>query len=215
MRTCHICNQESNFFCSDGYAYMDCARLFNFRLNKHIDIIPSSETQLLMDAGKRVHNTYSKSYIRDWHLEPPKTVMINKKWILHGHVDFVHKELNIIRELKPVYTRKAYGQTLMYRLLYPNYIVQCEEYLKKRIFNLKADYNMAKVYLQRIIYSSEVIPPRLPNFPAKRCDFCPMFKDCMIIPDYSWKNEFTVNIKNRFPSIDLLIEDYITKDENT
>jgi hypothetical protein len=196
----------ANFFCNDGYQYMDCARLFNFNYQKPKPVYSTSDqSTVMMETGRRIHSFYSKLYEKDWIMEPGRSVMINNKWVLHGHIDFQHRELDIVRELKPIYTRRAYGQTLMYRLLFPDFIIQCEEYVKKRVFTIKADYNMAKVYLQRIIYSSEVIPPRLPHFPEKRCDFCPYFHDCLHIPDYSWKDEFTPNLKKRFPSIDLNI----------
>ena len=214
MRTCWICSSTADYFASDGYQYMDCARLFNFNFTKKQKLFSTSDqAQTLIEAGRRMHSFYSKLYEKDWIMEPARSVVINNKWILHGHIDFQHRELDLIRELKPIYTRRAYGQTLMYRLLFPDFIIQCEEYIKKRIFTLKADYNMAKVYLQRIIYSSEIIPPRLPHFPEKRCDLCPYLHDCIQIPDYSWKDEFTPNLKKRFPTIDLNITPLVLDSE--
>jgi len=194
-RRCWICGESAHYFCSDGYKYMWCARLFNFELNDSSTKLTEISGMMLLGKQKHIEieKLHSKQY---WLHEPGKSIQIGD-WVLHGHIDLVHRTVKLAREIKPKYSIRAYMQTLLYKLLYPEYIIQCLEYVTGKIFDLKADYNMAEVYFKRLVHASETISPRLPFFPNQKCYNCSYLQRCLNTPDYSWE-QFTQNVNERF-----------------
>lgn len=85
-------------------------------------------------------------------------------------------EITRIIEIKPKYTRMAYYQTLITRFILPDIPIFIYDYIRKREFPLKADYNMSIVYLGRIITAIHIKPPKVPyaqysKAPCNKCLF--------------------------------------------
>lgn len=195
LHKCHQCQVMCHFSASDAYQYMQCARKLYYDKTRGYRVI-SPELQELFTKGKQEHDRVKKELsikYKNIHFEQSFTKQVNQ-YILHGHCDAIVYDWigsynwNLI-EIKPKYGLGAYNQTLMYKLLAPEYHIHIAEYKDNslQIFPLKADINMAKVYFARLVTASKILAPRLPKYPDTfNCRNCDVKDQCTKDSDYKW-----------------------------
>ncbi len=194
LHKCHQCNIQCHFSASDGYNYMQCARKLFYDKQRGFRTI-SPDLQKMFQDGKAQHDKV-KALLK---IKYPKAIFefsFTKTigtYILHGHADCTLTDKMNIIEIKGSYSKGAYMQTLMYRLLAPDYEISIVEYINKegfRIFPLKADLTIAKVYFARLVTASKILAPRLPKYPnCFACNNCDVKDQCDKDKDYQWNDK--------------------------
>jgi CRISPR/Cas system-associated exonuclease Cas4 (RecB family) len=208
LHKCHQCSVMCNFSASDAYQYMQCARKLFYDKQRGFRTV-SPELQGMFTKGKQEHDKVKallKIKFKNIQFEQAFTKKISN-YILHGHADSIvtNQEPNLLIEIKGLYRKGAYMQTLMYRLLAPDYIdIYLAEYINKKglnIFPLQADLTMAKVYFARLVTASKILAPRLPKYPdAFNCKNCDVKDQCNKDINYAWNTEDIKNIYKRHES---------------
>lgn len=192
-----------------AYTYGKCARLLYYT-NKYKKILYTQRDWSNINRGDFMHNTIedmicneSKEWIReqDANVEIPE---INGIKYIGTHTDL--RNSSTVIEIKPIYTRMAYYQTLLQRFVFPHKKFYILEYAKgimsedgkhiidsnwkKYLVPLKTDYRMSLIYVGRILTSLEIQPPRLPNatVDTSPCKYCLYLDLCWQEPDSTWES---------------------------
>lgn len=193
-----------------AYTYGKCARLL-FYTNQFKKILYTQRDWSNINRGDNVHNALEdmickndKGWIRekDANCEIPE---INGIKYVGTHTDL--RNSTTVIEIKPVYTRMAYYQTLIQRFVFPHkqfYVLEYAKGLmsedfrvildsnwKRHLLPIKADYRTALVYVGRILTALEIKPPRVPNgtTDTSPCKYCLYLDICWQEPEITW-NEF-------------------------
>ena len=193
---------------SMGYTYGKCSRQLHYN-NKFGKVGFTQQDINMMKRGTEIH-TVVESYLKniwsnfDIENEVKKSFDIvlpdGTRFIIGAKPDLlIHFTDNdeglqkILIEIKYIYSRSAYYQTLIERLVFPEFRVMCFQYgnlnkpqfAKNIIIPLKADYEMSIVYAGRIITALYHLPPRFPlahvNHPV--CNKCIHKEVCYLTPD--------------------------------
>ena len=206
-------SEVPSLWASMGYTYGKCARQLHYN-NKFGKVGFTPKEMKMMQSGTAIHETV-ESYLKkiwidmnvenevkrsfDIVLQDGTRFIIGAKPDLLVHwTDRQDEGLQkILIEIKYIYSRFAYYQTLIERLVFPEFRVMCFQYgnllnlarleakgslsksnndfyHKHILIPLKADYEMSIVYAGRIITSLYHLPPRFPNAHANHpvCGKC-------------------------------------------
>lgn len=192
-----------SLWASMGYTYGQCARKLHYA-NKYgrIAFTPSEKSQ--METGIETHELVEKWFLNQWpdasissEVKKSFGIDINGQPFIIGakadliaswHPNLQHDHDRVLIEIKYLYGRKAYYQTLIEKLVFNDARVMCFQYAnlhkpqfaKQLLIPLKADINMARVYAGRIITSLYHMPPRFPNayYSHPTCSHCMYRERC-------------------------------------
>jgi hypothetical protein len=181
-----------------GYMYGKCSRQLYY--NNESGKVGFTENEMKqMEKGTSIHNTveqWLKNIWPDMAIEPevkryfpirlpdgtPFIIGAKADAIVHWHPNAQSEYLKTLIEIKYIYSRMAYYQTLIEKLVFSEMNVMCFQYgnlgkpqfAKNVLIPLKADLNMAMVYAGRIITSLYHMPPRFPDahFNHPVCNKC-------------------------------------------
>ena len=157
--------------CSHGWVYGKCARFLHYCLEAKIQPFTPKQIEL-MKLGKETH-IYWQNYFKKTNPtlqdEIHKTIDVLGK-ALSGHLDLANDEYAI--EIKPNYDFSEYVQTLLYKYLHPTLDFYIWAYIPLKLFQIKADLNMAKIYLARVFLCYHFRPPKLPLQMRGKCKDC-------------------------------------------
>lgn len=214
-----------SLWASLGYQYGKCSRQLHYNNKYRVVGFTPSEIKM-MEKGTQIHETvesYLKKIWFDMNVEneikrsfdivlPDGTrFIIGAKPDLLVHFTGNDEGLQkVLIEIKYIYSRFAYYQTLIERLVFPEFRVMCFQYgnlnkpqfAKNLLIPLKADYEMSIVYAGRIITSLYHLPPRFPNAHANHpvCAKCIHKEVC-----YSDLGDFSIGAQhdqwNEFKSL--------------
>ncbi len=192
-----------------AYTYGKCARLLYYT-NQYKKILYTKRDWSNINRGDDVHNALEDmickqdtGWIRemDANVEIPE---INGIKYVGTHTDL--RNSSTVIEIKPVYTRMAYYQTLLQRFVFPHKTFFVLEYAKglmsedfrvildsnwkRHLLPIKADYRTALVYVGRILTSLEIRPPRIPDgIPVENpCKSCLYLDLCYQETDSTWES---------------------------
>lgn len=184
-----------------GYIYGICARqlYYNVKYNK---------------VGYTKKTLESFGYGTKKHHEVEKTIFPNMEHELHIErnvntvfgIERIGATLDCIDdkkviEIKPYYSRMAYVQTLIEKYVCPDHDFFIYDYHKERLFPIKANLDMAIVYIGRIITAMNRLPPKIPNanYSKEPCKSCIFRKECYETNDKetweTWKRHTTIPIR--------------------
>ena len=198
-----------SLWASMGYTYGKCSRQLFYANRDGVNAFTSKEKDA-METGKDTHDIVERWFVNtypDASIEPEvkrsfyirlhtgELFVIGAKadLLVHWHPNLQPSHNQSLIEIKYLYGRKAYYQTLIEKLVFatkqdPQIGVSCFQYgnLNKPQFHnqllipLKADLNMAKVYAGRIITSLYHMPPRFPNarYAHPTCSHCMFREEC-------------------------------------
>ena len=179
-------SEPPSLWASMGYTYGKCSRQLHYA-NKYGKISFMESEIDAMETGKDVHNTVETWFESQWpdasidsEVKRSFVVEINGQpfvigakadLIAYWHPNLKHDHQKTLIEIKYLYGRKAYYQTLIEKLVFNDMRVMCFQYgnlgksnfANQLLIPLKADINMAIVYAGRIITSLYHMPPRFPN----------------------------------------------------
>lgn len=186
-----------SLWASMGYIYGKCARQLHYTNQFGYTGFTESEMKM-MESGKDIHdivehwmiNTYPDMSFEDEVKRSMNILIDDSPFVIGAKPDLIanwHPNLRteyekLLIEIKYLYGRKAYYQTLIEKLVFPEHKVMCFQYgnLRKPQFAnnilipIKANLDMAKVYAGRIITSLYHMPPRFPGayYGHNTCSHC-------------------------------------------
>jgi len=174
---------------SIGWLYGLCARQLHYSYQFGLTVKSQSDIDA-MNYGIEKHKEIQEKWLAtndNWIAEMGSISRIlpsDNKFGLPDHLtcslDLVNLKEKSVIEIKPMYDRKAYIQTLLQKYLFKDFKFHCLEYLTDNLIPLKADYNMARIYLIRVLTSLIELPPRFPNsnYNHSVCLSCPFREIC-------------------------------------
>lgn len=205
-----------SLWASMGYTYGKCARQLYYN-NKTGRIGFTPKEMQMMENGTKIHESVETYLKKIWyHMNVENEVKRSFNIVLPDGTLFVigakpdlivnfndldfEEYRRVLIEIKYIYSRFAYYQTLIEKLVFPEMKVMCFQYgnlnkpqfAKNVLIPLKADFEMAIVYAGRIITSLYHIPPRFPNAHANHpvCNKCIHKEECyQDLTDYSIANQ--------------------------
>ena len=139
-------------------------------------------TQIHKEVEEWLHNNLPNTIIetevkRSFNITLPDGSL----FIIGAKVDAIVNNDTLI-EIKYLYSRSAYYQILIEKLVFSEMSIKCFQYgnlrkpafIKNILIPIKADYEMSIVYAGRIITSLYHLPPRFPNAHANHpvCNKC-------------------------------------------
>lgn len=216
-----------SLWASMGYTYGKCARQLHYN-NKTGKVGFTPKEMQMMESGTKIHEIiekYLKKIWIDFNIEnevkrsfdivlpdgslfvigakPDLLVTLSLESSANARYERESSEKEIQKiliEIKYIYSRSAYYQTLIEKLVFPETRVMCFQYgnlnkpafAKNILIPLKADYDMSVVYAGRIITALYNLPPRFPNAHANHpvCNKCIHKEECyQDLTDYSIANQ--------------------------
>ena len=186
-----------SLWASMGYTYGKCARQLHY--NNKFGKVGFTQSEIkMMQRGTEIHEIIEKYLQKIWRNMSIESEVKRSfdmvlpdgtRFIIGAKPDLIVDVIDeneglqkVLIEIKYIYSRFAYYQTLIERLVFPECIVKCFQYgnlnkpafAKNLLIPLKADYEMSIVYAGRIITSLYHLPPRFPNANANHplCNKC-------------------------------------------
>ena len=178
-----------SLWASMGYTYGKCARQLHYN-NKFGKVGFTQSDITMMEKGTQIHKE-----VESWlHNNLPNSIIETEVkrsfnitlpdgslFIIGAKVDAIVNNDTLI-EIKYLYSRSAYYQILIEKLVFSEMSIKCFQYgnlrkpafIKNILIPIKADYEMSIVYAGRIITSLYHLPPRFPNAHANHpvCNKC-------------------------------------------
>lgn len=178
-----------SLWASMGYTYGKCARQLHYN-NKFGKVGFTQSEITMMEKGTQIHKE-----VESWlHNNLPNSIIETEVkrsfnitlpdgslFIIGAKVDAIVNNDTLI-EIKYLYSRSAYYQILIEKLVFSEMSIKCFQYgnlrkpafIKNILIPIKADYEMSIVYAGRIITSLYHLPPRFPNAHANHpvCNKC-------------------------------------------
>lgn len=199
-----------------GYLYGKCARQLHYAFQNN-KVSFTKQDKENMEWGKKNHRMIQDFLVREF---PEYQFEIEKRFVrmlpidgelggitrIQATIDAYGIDMgdsehqNFILEIKPMYSKKAYYQCMVQRIVLPNDPIVIFEYagnfykqlFKKkdgtlnipkpqpRFVRIKADYEMSIIYVGRMITSLFVKPPRFPkaSYSHATCKGCMYREQC-------------------------------------
>jgi CRISPR/Cas system-associated exonuclease Cas4 (RecB family) len=165
---------------SIGYIYGICARKLWYSINENREGFTEQEINA-MDTGTEKHRQIQQmkypNMIHEKHIdrEIPEIYGVNRVGATFDCID-----INRVVEIKPIYNRQAYYQTLIEKFVMPKLPIFIYSYVYDKEFLLKTDLKKVIIYIGRILTAMYLKPPRFPNafYNCNTCKKCIFRERC-------------------------------------
>lgn len=189
-------------FAYTGYIYGTCARKL-FYANETKKVGFTKQELQFMEDGTSMHKEKQDQMIRDnpdmsfeaekyTRRDLPEPVLGIES--IRAKLDLYSEAALLAIEIKMMYSKKAYYQISIEKFVNPKLRFEMlqyayPEYDPNYILKLKADYEMSKVYVGRIITALTVKPPRFPDskYSHPTCAHCLYRERCYTESSISWE----------------------------